>query len=54
MQTDIICYGADLAHYLMNEFVDHDYVLHTHAQDFSKIRIWSYLAEDWNTQLDDR
>jgi len=54
MQTDIIYYGADLAHYLANEFIDHDYVGHTHAQEIRKIRIWSYLAEDWNWQLDDR
>ena len=54
MQTDIIYYGADLAHYLLNEFVDHDYVLHTHAQEVRKIPIWSYLAEDWNWRLDDR
>jgi hypothetical protein len=54
VQTDIIYYGADLAHYLMNEFVDHDYVLHTHAQEIPKIRIWSYLAEDGNWQLHDR
>jgi len=54
MHTDIIYYGADLAHYLLNEFVDQDYVLHTHAQEIQKIRIWSYLAENWNSQLDDR
>jgi hypothetical protein len=54
VQTDIIYYGADLAHYLVNEFIDHDYVLHTQAQEIRKIRIWSYLAEDWNWQLDDR
>jgi hypothetical protein len=54
MQTDIIYYGADLAHYLVNEFIDHDYALHTNPQEIQKIRIWSYLAEDWNWQLDDR
>jgi len=53
-QTDIIYYGANLAHYLVNEFVDHDYVLHTHAQEIRKIRIWSYLADDSDWQLDDR
>jgi tetratricopeptide (TPR) repeat protein len=31
-QTDIICYGADLAHYLLNEFVDHDRVLHARGR----------------------
>jgi hypothetical protein len=54
MQTDIIYYGADLAHYLVNEFIDHDYALHTNPQEIRKIRIWSYLAEDWNWKLDDR
>jgi hypothetical protein len=43
MQTDIIYYGANLAHYLLNEFVDHDYMLHTHAQKIRKIDIWSDL-----------
>jgi hypothetical protein len=54
VQTDIIYYGANLAHSLLNEFVDRAYELHTHAQEIRKIRIWSYLAEDWNWQLDDR
>ena len=45
MQTDIVYYGADLAHYLVNEFIDHDYVLHTHAQQILRIAIWSDLAE---------
>jgi hypothetical protein len=44
-QTDIICYGANLAHYLVNEFLDHDYALHTHAQTIQRIDIWSDLAE---------
>jgi hypothetical protein len=45
MQTDIIYYGADLAHYLVNEFVDHDYALHTYKQKIQTIPIWSDLAE---------
>jgi hypothetical protein len=45
MQTDIICYGADLPHYLLNEFVDHDYALHTHAQTIRRIEIWNDFAE---------
>ncbi len=55
VQTDIIYYGADLAHYLVHEFIGHDYVLHAQAQQIRKIRIWSYLADDadWQ-QLDDR
>jgi hypothetical protein len=52
-QTDVIYYGANLAHYLLNEFVDHNYALHTHQQEIRRVRIWSYLAEDGNSQLDD-
>lgn len=44
VQTDIIYYGADLAHYLVNEFIDHDYALHTHAQSIQRIPVWSDLA----------
>jgi hypothetical protein len=40
-QTDIIYYGADLAHYLLNEFVDRDWAFHTHAQKIRRIEIWS-------------
>jgi hypothetical protein len=54
MQTDIIYYGADLAHYLLHEFVDHDYVAHTRVQEIRKIRIWSYFADDADWQFDDR
>jgi hypothetical protein len=43
-QTDIIYYGADLAHYLVHEFVDHDYALHTQAQSIQRIPVWSDLA----------
>jgi hypothetical protein len=45
VQTDIIYYGADLAHYLVNEFVDHDWAFHTHAQQIQRIDIWSDFAE---------
>ena len=45
MQTDIVYYGADLAHYLLNEFVDRDYPLHTHAQKIRRIEVWSDFAE---------
>jgi hypothetical protein len=44
-QTDIIYYGADLPHYLLNEFVDHDYALHTRAQTIRRIEVWSDFAE---------
>jgi hypothetical protein len=44
VQTDIIYYGADLAHYLVNEFIDHDFGLHTHAQSIHEIPIWSDLV----------
>jgi hypothetical protein len=45
VQTDIIYYGADLPHYLMHEFIDHNYALHTHAQKIRRIDIWSEFAE---------
>jgi hypothetical protein len=45
MQTDIIYYGADLPHYLLNEFVDQDWALHTRAQKIQKIEVWSDFAE---------
>jgi hypothetical protein len=45
MQTDIIYYGADLAHYLLNEFVDRDYARHTRAHKIRRIEVWSDFAE---------
>jgi hypothetical protein len=56
LHTDIIYYGADLAHYLVNEFIapDRPVVTRTQMQAVQKIRIWSYLADDWDWQLDDR
>jgi hypothetical protein len=56
MHTDIIYYGADLAHYLVNEFIapGRPVVTRTQMQTIRKIRIWSYLADDWDWQLDDR
>jgi hypothetical protein len=45
MQTDIIYYGANLPHYLLNEFVDRDYALHTQEQDIQKVPIWSDLVQ---------
>jgi hypothetical protein len=45
MGTDIIYYGADLPHYLLNEFVDQDYAFHTHAQKIRRIQVWSDFAE---------
>lgn len=44
-QTDIVYYGADLSHYLVHEFIDRDYALHTSAQKIRKIDIWSDFAE---------
>jgi hypothetical protein len=49
MQTDIIYYGVDIAHCLVNEFVDHDYARHTRAQDIRRVPIWSDLVE-WRSQ----
>lgn len=45
MQTDIVYYGADLPHYLLNEFVEQNFALHTHAQKIRKIEVWSDFAE---------
>jgi hypothetical protein len=50
---DIVYYGADLAHYLLNEFVDHDYALHTHAiailrqNGVAGLSGQESMAEDW-------
>jgi hypothetical protein len=38
MQTDILCYGADLAHYLLDEFVYRDYARYTRVQRFEESR----------------
>ena len=45
MQTDIICYGANLPDYLLNEFIDRDFALHAHARNIRKIDMWSDFAE---------
>jgi hypothetical protein len=46
MQTDIIYYGANLAHYLIQEFLEQDrYAFHTSEQRPRKIAIWSDFAE---------
>ena len=47
MGTDVICYGANLAHYLMLEFVDRKpdaYGRHTSDQAIRSIDVWSDLA----------
>jgi hypothetical protein len=47
MGTDIICYGANLAHYLMLEFVDRSpdsYGRHTSDWEIRSIDVWSELA----------
>lgn len=43
VQTDIVYYGSDLAHYLVNEFLDHDWEAHT--QGARHIEIWSDLID---------
>jgi hypothetical protein len=43
--TDIIYYGTDLAHYLLNEFVDHSYEDHVSSQTVRHIPIWSDYVE---------
>src|SRR5262249_52882546 len=49
MQTDIIYYGSNLAHYLMEEFVDTStpgaYERNTYEQDIHRVEIWSDLVE---------
>jgi hypothetical protein len=47
MGTDIICYGANLAHYLMLEFGEQGsdaYARHTSEQHIQTIEVWSDLA----------
>jgi len=45
VQTDIIYYGADLAHYLIEEFLQSDYAANTHLRKIRRIAIWSDFAE---------
>jgi hypothetical protein len=46
MQTDIIYYGANLAHYLLQEFIqDHkNYAANTYEQGIRQIEVWSDFA----------
>ena len=45
MGADIIYYGADLPHYLLNEFVKQEYGLHVRAQKIRRIEVWGDFAE---------
>ncbi len=45
-QTDIVCYGANLAHYLANEFVQRDVARHVLKQNVQKIEIWSDFIDN--------
>ncbi|WP_428682045.1 hypothetical protein [Reyranella sp.] len=45
MQTDIVCYGANLAHYLVNEFVSSDQQRYVSSHATQKIEIWSDFAD---------
>jgi hypothetical protein len=45
MQTDIIYYGADLSHYLQNEFVEQNYAFHVSAQKIRRVDVWSDFVE---------
>jgi hypothetical protein len=45
MQTDIIYYGSNLAHYLLNEFFQSDWKAHTRSEDIQRVDIWSDYAE---------
>jgi hypothetical protein len=52
MQTDIICYGANLAHYLLQEFGEtRDHAENTAAQNPRHIEVWSDFAGDRNAIL---
>jgi hypothetical protein len=47
--ADIVYYGANLAHYLVNEFIDRDpdhHARHTYEQKIQRIEIWSDFADD--------
>ena len=45
MQTDIIYYGADLANYLLQEFIDtKNYLQHTYVQPIRMIEVWGELT----------
>ncbi|HMI96640.1 MAG TPA: hypothetical protein VK479_09030 [Micropepsaceae bacterium] len=49
MGTDIVYYGANLAHYLVHEFVEQGpdkSMHHAHDQQIQSIEIWSDFAED--------
>jgi hypothetical protein len=43
-QTDIVYYGANLAHYLVHEFVDH-HARHSYGLEIQSVDIWSDFAE---------
>ncbi len=45
MQTDIIYYGANLGHYLAQEFVESNHTFHTYDQLIKPIEIWGEFAE---------
>ena len=45
-QLDIIYYGANLADYLMIEFLQDDYAEHMRGAHIQRIDVWSDFAED--------
>jgi len=52
MQSDIVCYGANLAHYLLQEFGEtRDYGENMAAQSPRHVEIWSDFAEGRNAIL---
>jgi|GEM_PF-803643 len=52
MQSDIVCYGANLAHYLLQEFGEtRDYNENTAAQNPRHIEIWSDFADGRDANL---
>jgi hypothetical protein len=46
MQTDIIYYGSNLAHYLVNEFVDQTWEAPAQEKKPRHIEVWSDFAEE--------
>lgn len=49
MQTDIIYYGSDLAHFLALEFLGADYKTHSYDPPIQRVEIWSDFAQGLHT-----
>jgi len=51
VQTDIVYYGANLANYLLNEFIERDWFSRVSYAEPRRINIWSDFVEDDQSQL---